>query len=742
MPTGSFIQFGLFSEPDVNAFTAAYMSKKNQAKGLLRALSSNRAEFVENGVNQPLPGMGDVHLCRQRVIFSVSIPCGTKATAKDFKLMVDIATKLREGLSSVGLYLNKMNEAEYLALLRRFFRLYAPEDFQTDDFAPTREQVFAPSDAVDFETDDNDIRFNDGEYFAKILSIKHFPKIGNIGLMNMLVGDPMSSRNQNPEPFWMSATLHYPDQDKKISEVRLRHAWITNQSIGGLAHLIPALRYKKHGIDTLLHEMDGGGGQLCELNFTVTLFSKDKERLNGNASAFKSWASSFGFDMREDRRILKPIFYSFLPLCTTFKGVQNLYRFHTMAVTHAIRMLPIIGNWEGTTTDKGPGGASIFSTRRGTLALFDPYDSPDNYNGIISAGSGAGKTVSAQQLVCDWLSGSGRVWVIEEGRSYKKLCRALNGTHIEFSETSDICLNPFTKIIEIDDEMALLKTMFSKMASPEKGLDEFQLPQLESKIMEAYSKAGNDADADLVAQMCLDDDEPRIRDIGSQLYPFTKRGTYGRWFNGINNVDLSNDFVVLEIKDLENKKQLQDVVLIQLLASITREMYHSQIAEKGRRKYVVVEEGWRHLKDKLMSEAIEILYRTVRKDEGSAWLVTQGIGDIHGSASGSAILSSCHYKLIMHQDSTIIEDSIQKGHLKMDVYQLQMLKSVHSLPGKYSEMMIQGSDHNWGVVRLVIDRFSQILFSSKGWERDLVFEKMNAGEDVVEVISKLVKEGK
>jgi len=48
----------------------------------------------------------------------------------------------------------------------------------------------------------------------------------------------------------------------------------------------------------------------------------------------------------------------------------------------------------------------------------------------------------------------------------------------------------------------------------------------------------------------------------------------------------------------------------------------------------------------------------------------------------------------------------------------------------------------WGIGRLIVDRFTQILFSSKGWERELVFERMDAGEDVEEIIDKLVQEGR
>ena len=731
VPAGSFAQIGLFSEPEISAATGAYISGKMEAKGVLARLAHGRKEFIEEGVNTSLPGMQGVLLHRQRVIFSLSIPCDAMPSKKQLDLMKSLSDKFAEGLSSVGLWLTPMDEAQYLALIRRFFHLYDEDDFVTDEYAPLREQVFGPADTVEFGTED--VTFNDGEYYSKTLSVKHFPPYSSIGLMNMLIGDPKGSKNQITDPYWMTATIHYPDQDKTISKVRQKFAWITNQQFGGLSHMIPSLRYKKEGIDTLVHEMDGAGGSLCEFNLSMTIFSRSKERLDGQTSAFRAWAATWQLDMREDKRILKPLFYLFLPLGASQKGIKNLFRFHTMAISHAVRHLPIIADWLGT----GSGATSIFNTRRGSCMFFDPYDSDGNHNGIIIAGSGSGKSFLAQQLQCDMMAGGGRVWVIDQGRSYEKLCRSLGGQFIEFSEESNICLNPFTKILDIDEEMDILKAMFAKMAAPEDGLDDYRMAALEEKIKSAYSKSARKANADLVAQLCLDDEDQRIKDIGKQLYPFTRHGTYGRWFNGENNVDMSNDYVVLELKELENKKTLQQVVLIQLFSSISYEMYHTH----GRKKGLFIDEAWSLLDDHVMGKAIEIAYRTVRKHQGSAWLITQNIGDVYNSPNGNAIVSSAEYQIIMSQREDSIDEAVRSGRLKMDIYEMQMLKSIHTVQGKYAELMVRNST-GWGIGRLIVDRFTQILFSSKGWERELVFERMDAGEDVEEIIDKLVQEGR
>lgn len=730
-PTDTFVQFGLLSEPDVNYTTANYLSKKSGATGLLKRLAEGRAKLFKDGTIEPIVGMSDIHLCRQKLIISVSCPCDNLPTEEQFAVMADLRDKIQEGLQSVGLWLVQLDEANYLAVLRRFFTLYDKEDFEYSEFSQLREQVFGPGADVHFHKDHVD--FNGGQYFSKTLSVKHFPQRAGIGIMNQLIGDPFGSRNQITDPFWMVSTIYYPDREKKLRSVRTKHAFVTKQTFGGMASFIPMLGYKKRGMDVLMYDLEMGGGLLCELNFTITLFARDMKRLNGVVSSTRTWAASFGYELREDSRILKELYYNLLPLGITVEGRKQLHRFHTMSVSHAIHLLPLLGNWSGT----GHGGSSIFASRRGTTVMFDPYDSSTNYNGVLAAGSGAGKSVLAQQVISDWLAEGSRAWVIDQGRSYEKLCRAVGGQFIEFSEDSDICLNPFSRIEDIDEEMDILKAMFEKMASPNVPLSPLQSAALGEKIKSAYEQAANRADVDMVAKQCLNDSDPRVKDLGRQLFDFTSNGTYGRWFNGVNNINLDSDFVVLELKELSGKKTLQQVVLIQLFASISNAMYHTH----GRKKYLMIDEAWSLIDDPIVGKAIETAYRTVRKHSGSAWLITQSVADLYESAVGRAVIASSAFQIIMQQDIESIERAIKDGHLRIDIYTMNMLKSVHTNRGKYSEFMLRHGE-NWGIARFCTDRFSQIMFSTTGWERDEVFSEMDNGRDVVEIIDQFVGEGR
>jgi conjugal transfer ATP-binding protein TraC len=526
-------------------------------------------------------------------------------------------------------------------------------------------------------------------------------------------------------------TIHYPDQVKKIGDVRRRFTMINHQAYGTMSRMIPVIAFKKAGFDVLMNDIEGSGAVLVETNLTMAVFSKESDKLEKQVAGLTAYYMSLGFDMREDKRILRPLWDAILPLNTSRKAITNLFRFQTMATTHAVQFLPVFGDWNGT----GSGAASVFVTRRGEVALFDLYDSTTNFNAVIMAEAGSGKSFVTQQLITDYLATGAKVWAIDLGRSYYKLNRAVGGEFIAFSDTSQICLNPFTNVDDIDEEMVILKAMLTKMAAPEEGLDDYRMAIMEEAIKSVWSHYGNAMTVTEVAEWCTAQEDPRVRDIGRQLFPFTRLGSYGHWFNGENNLDFSRDFVLLELEELKSKRILLQVVLLQIVAKINHDMYLTQ----GRKKILIIDEAWDLLDDPIMAKAMESAYRRARKYDGAVVIVTQSIADLFTSPNARAIYQNSAYQLVLQQRSEAIDAAVESRQFNIDAYGVSVMKSVHTLPGRYSEILIKRSENDWGVIRLVVDRFSQVLFSTKGEERSLIFDAIDRGEDVLTAIKEYIK---
>jgi conjugal transfer ATP-binding protein TraC len=143
------------------------------------------------------------------------------------------------------------------------------------------------------------------------------------------------------------------------------------------------------------------------------------------------------------------------------------------------------------------------------------------------------------------------------------------------------------------------------------------------------------------------------------------------------------------------------------------------------------------LDDEVMGRAMDAAYRQARKHDGAIMTVTQGINDLYNSKSGPAMISNAAWMIILEQKSEAIDEVYKSGRLTLDGYNLQMLKTVKTVPNSFSEIMILGNG-NCGIFRLTVDRFTQALFSTKGLERTQVLQDIEDGMNVVESIQRLM----
>ncbi|MFW8217142.1 type IV secretion system protein TraC, partial [Klebsiella pneumoniae] len=106
---------------------------------------------------------------------------------------------------------------------------------------------------------------------------------------------------------------------------------------------------------------------------------------------------------------------------------------------------------------------------------------------------------------------------------------------------------------------------------------------------------GKEMKVDDIAERCLEEEnDQRLKDIGQQLYAFTSKGSYGKYFSRKNNVSFQNQFTVLELDELQGRKHLRQVVLLQLIYQIQQEVF---LGERNRKKVVIVDEAWDLLKE-------------------------------------------------------------------------------------------------------------------------------------------------
>ena len=214
-------------------------------------------------------------------------------------------------------------------------------------------------------------------------------------------------------------------------------------------------------------------------------------------------------------------------------------------------------------------------------------------------------------------------------------------------------------------------------------------------------------------------------------------GEYGRFFHGENTIAFNANLVVLELEELKGRKHLQQVILLILIYQIQQAMY---LGERGQPKLVFIDEAWDLLTQGDVAKFIEAGYRRFRKYFGAAITVTQSLNDLYTNPTGRAIADNSAHTLLLAQPSQAIDQLRAENRLPMSEAGAELLKSVHTVPGAYSEIMVL-TDRGAGIGRLVVDPFRRLLYSTRPNDVSAIRALRREGLTVRDAIDRLLQRG-
>jgi conjugal transfer ATP-binding protein TraC len=400
-----------------------------------------------------------------------------------------------------------------------------------------------------------------------------------------------------------------------------------------------------------------------------------------------------------------------------------------MATRHVIPLLPLFADWSGTGTP-----TLNFFSRTGQLMNVSLFDSGSNYNCCIAAQSGSGKSFLTNEIITNYSTEGARIWVIDVGRSYKNLAETLDGDFMEFSHDKQICLNPFELIRHWTEEADVVAGLVTAMAAPTEKLTDFQTAGLSRVLKQVWDLNGTAMSVDDIAVNLIKEEDQRLRDVGEQLYPFTTKGEYGKFFNGKNNIRFASDFTVLELEELKGRKHLQQVVLLQLIYQIQQEMY---LGERDRPKIVIIDEAWDLLGSGDAATFMEHGYRRFRKYGGAAVTITQSVNDLYRHETGRAIVENSANMYLLGQKAESIEGLRTDKRLPLSDGGYELLKTVHTVPGKYSEIFFI-TNRGSGIGRLVVDKTKRILYSTSAQDTHAIKQLRQQGFSLKDAIQEII----
>jgi conjugal transfer ATP-binding protein TraC len=739
-PKNSFMQWTLLSSPDIERNLRRMIGMRENANELLFKTVMERASFLREGTASPIGDSTGPLVRDHRLILTAKIPCENPPTRKSVKAAYKLKTSVMSALQSTGLAPKPLTASEYTRIMKTVLNWGEDASWRnTADEKVYNEGQMLRDQFLDIE---NGLTVSSGglqlgKKHIRTLSVKQYPEYVHLGVPSSYIADPKHGNRGLKNSFMLTASIYFPDSENAREAMTSKRNWLIKQAQGPMLKFVPKMAAQYHSFNALFEALDDGD-RAIQFNLSLAIFADSEEEANNDVSNAKTYYRTIGMQLMEDKFFHLPIFLNALPFGADQHALKALNRYTTMATRHAVRLLPFLGDWKGTGTP-----TMQFISRTGQLMSVDLFDSNTNFNGVVAAQSGAGKSFLTNEKIVSYLSMGERVWVIDVGRSYEKLSDALGGQFMVFSDDSSICLNPFDVVKDYNEEVNMLIGLLTAMAAPNEKLSDLQLSRLRKVLNELWQEKGPDTTIDLIAKQMIEmgqkEDDRRISDVGHQLFPFTSAGEFGRWFNGKNNLEMNqNPFITLELEELKGKPELQQVVLLQLIYQIQQEMY---LGERDQRKLLIIDEAWSLLASGSVAGFIETGYRRFRKYGGAAITITQSINDLYSNPTGVAIAENSANMYLLKQKGQTIDQVKREERLPLSDAGYDLLKTVHTQAGKYSECFFI-TEGGAGIGRLIVNRFQQLLYSTKHSEVQAIKNYQRQGKSLPDAIDAVVEDEK
>ena len=459
---------------------------------------------------------------------------------------------------------------------------------------------------------------------------------------------------------------------------------------------------KRYEAEQLRDEIAAGYNKLYEASIISTLFAYSLEDLNRYTKLLASEMSKSLVDIKSAWGMQEEAFKSNLPLMENKMKKQHTFDRRSMATVFPF-----------TTSEVGhPTGVPLgFNKQTGVPILFDNFHSSlTNYNMVIFAKSGAGKSVTMKTLISRSavLMGIQSLALDAEGE-YSIVAESLGGINVVISPTSQTVINLFDiepEIVKdeitgksrsvvnvenkVEDVTQALLTM-ARGSTRSTDVNELTKQIISEAVSEEYAEAritsdpSSIYDSNATSGDILGKRKKQMPTIGSWYKRILQKAEENKnsdyqfhysylikvmkqyireyngqmaYFDGQSTFDLLDGalFINLDISQLEER--FARPLAQQILLSWIWEKYvkkNSEDRSKASKKRVLVDEAWMLLPYPEAVDFLNTMARRARKRNVSLAIISQRFQDFYEKPEAQAVLTSSDTKLFLAQDKSEIE---------------------------------------------------------------------------------------
>jgi type IV secretory pathway VirB4 component len=341
----------------------------------------------------------------------------------------------------------------------------------------------------------------------------------------------------------------------------------------------------------------------------------------------------------------------------------------TLDIANNLNTEPLSTTFPFVSSDLSSNEGILYGINRhnNSLILFDRFKM-ENANMVVFAKSGAGKSYTVKLEILRSMMFRTSVIIIDPENEYKHLCEAVGGTFLKMSLNSHIHLNPFDLPKSKDDNeegednegifrnaianlIGLIHLMLGSVSPEEDSI-------IDRAIREAYAIRDITEKSDF--SKLTPSSFPTMSDLyavlqnmegaeslAARLERYTE-GIFGGFLNKQTNMEMNNQLVVFNIRDLES--ELRPIAMYIVLQFVWNEM-----RAEMKKRIVVVDEAWVMMQNDDAAAFLFGIAKRCRKYYTGLTTITQDIGDFAASRYGKPIITNSSMQLLLRQSPSSID---------------------------------------------------------------------------------------
>ncbi|WP_163778723.1 TraG/VirB4 family ATPase [Myxococcus vastator] len=541
----------------------------------------------------------------------------------------------------------------------------------------------------------------------RILSLKAPPARTRVQLIQGVVNLPFD--------YWLSVAVHIPDTEAKYGEVEKRRNRAKSMATGYVRDVRASTQAQE--LEGVLEAMTSRDQRVLSLSVHVLYAAEDLVELDRRTQAVLDAFNGIRTPVAVEYQNQLHAYLGMLP-----GNAHAAPHRRTVLTDNAADFLPVYAASQGA---KRP----LFAAEtRASEPLKVDIASPakDNWNFTLFGASGSGKSFFTGALLTSSMLGlNSPVIIVDVGGkelgSYYRLCELLGGDFIDVNLDGGCCINPFPAREDLycTDEgdpaprpnagkVSFLANLTRLLVTEQGGggLSIAASSIIEHSILATYARLNGrtpiftDVAESLDLYVGEDHEDTALAKHLAKTLRHVLSSSRAKLFNAPSRVNIRSNFIVFDMKGLEALGEFSTIMLL-IVSSFIWSMLGRRRTGDGWLAWVLYDECWKLLQERIAAKMVAELFATIRKLKGGVGAITQNLDQALSVPEAASIFANAPTTFLLKH---VTNHEKVSNFFQLNSREQELFRGLTTVKGSYSEIFTKWTEG--GVAKSTVLRYA------------------------------------